>query len=378
MPISTIKNVLIIPLCFIAILSARANTPKPSSALEYQQTTNTRIVVEENQLRFFTGGTERMTIDANGNIEIGASSNFSTLTFYPGATPSTNVFGKDLNLGITIKPTSGRTGFLAVTENDWINDAGVNGHFVSVFPYDNLSNRNDDMSWKGFRLMAGMDMIDRFWVNKNGDAYFSGNVSIGTLNSDHKFEVEDHVNNSAQNLYYDRQGIKIANHSSNLGSYTALKLQTRRDPDGAYIRAVNRGNNNVEIGRYMSASGGVSQEWMTVLGNGYIGIGTTSPSYKLHVNGEAYATRYRAPSNQTWPDYVFEDTYQLNELNQVEKYIEENHHLPEIPSAAEVAANGIDIVDMQAKLLQKIEELTLYVIEQQKEINKLKSKINSK
>jgi hypothetical protein len=75
-----------------------------------------------------------------------------------------------------------------------------------------------------------------------------------------------------------------------------------------------------------------------------------------------------------WADYVFADDYKLPELNDVEAYYKTNKHLPEIPSAAEVEENGISVGDMNRLLLKKVEELTLYVVAQQKEIEKLKQK----
>ncbi|MCL2289261.1 MAG: hypothetical protein FWC34_00940, partial [Bacteroidetes bacterium] len=73
-----------------------------------------------------------------------------------------------------------------------------------------------------------------------------------------------------------------------------------------------------------------------------------------------------------WPDYVFEDDYNLLSLSEVEQYIQQNKRLPQIPSAQEVEENGVELGDMQSKLLLKIEELTLYIIQMQKEIDELK------
>ena len=76
-------------------------------------------------------------------------------------------------------------------------------------------------------------------------------------------------------------------------------------------------------------------------------------------------------SVENFADFVFNDDYQLRPLSEVNAFIETNGHLPEIPSAAEVKENGMSLVEMQVKLLQKIEELTLYMIEQQKRIEEL-------
>ena len=74
-----------------------------------------------------------------------------------------------------------------------------------------------------------------------------------------------------------------------------------------------------------------------------------------------------------WPDYVFSDTYRLAPLTEVEDYISENGHLPQMPSAADVEENGADLGEMNRLLLQKVEELTLYVIDLQRQIKELKS-----
>lgn len=95
---------------------------------------------------------------------------------------------------------------------------------------------------------------------------------------------------------------------------------------------------------------------------GNVGIGTTAPPYKLAVKGTIGAQEVIVTTSG-WSDYVFAPGYQLQPLSQTAAYIEQNHHLPDIPSAEEVAKKGVSIGDMQAKLLAKIEELTLHVIE---------------
>jgi len=115
-------------------------------------------------------------------------------------------------------------------------------------------------------------------------------------------------------------------------------------------------------------------EAMRIADNGSVGIGTTSPgSYKLAVAGTIAARRVKV-TQETWPDYVFNKDYKLPALSEVEKYINANQHLPEIPSAAEVKKEGLDLGEMNRKLLQKVEELTLYLIEQQKTIKALQEK----
>jgi len=103
------------------------------------------------------------------------------------------------------------------------------------------------------------------------------------------------------------------------------------------------------------------------MANGSVGIGTTTPKAKLAVNGDILAKKVTVSLNNL-PDYVFNGEYYLRPLNEVEQYIQQNHHLPEVPSAEEVKKDGLNLGDNQATLLKKIEELTLYVIEQNKRL----------
>ncbi len=106
-------------------------------------------------------------------------------------------------------------------------------------------------------------------------------------------------------------------------------------------------------------------------GGGNVGIGTTNPGiYKLAVEGTIGAREVKVTLNN-WSDFVFENDYKLLDLKDVEEYIVKNNRLPDIPSKSEVIEEGISLGEMDAKLLQKIEELTLYTIEQEKKIEKL-------
>jgi len=108
-----------------------------------------------------------------------------------------------------------------------------------------------------------------------------------------------------------------------------------------------------------------------------VGIGTTDPKgYRLAVNGDAIFTKVKVKAYSIWPDYVFHANYKLPPLQKVESCIKANKHLPGVPSAEEVAKEGLDLGENQAILLKKIEELTLYVIKQQKQINTLQKQVS--
>jgi hypothetical protein len=111
-----------------------------------------------------------------------------------------------------------------------------------------------------------------------------------------------------------------------------------------------------------------------------VGTGVSIPAgstYKMAIAGGILTEKVRVATNGTtfWADFVFDKDYKLRPLSEVESYIKANNHLPEIPSTAEVTKNGIDLAETQALLLQKVEELTLYVIEQNKKIAKLEGKV---
>ncbi|MDR2037506.1 MAG: hypothetical protein LBQ60_06245 [Bacteroidales bacterium] len=110
---------------------------------------------------------------------------------------------------------------------------------------------------------------------------------------------------------------------------------------------------------------------MTIKTNGNVGIGTVNPAAKLTVAGDILAREIVVEAN-AGADFVFEENYRLKPLKEVEQFIAENKHLPDIAPADTMIQNGVNMGEFQIQLLQKIEELTLYVIKQEKENEVLK------
>lgn len=122
-----------------------------------------------------------------------------------------------------------------------------------------------------------------------------------------------------------------------------------------------------------SGSNGYGNYFMFISDDGNVSIGTNdSRGYRFAVKGNMIAEEVVVKLHTNWPDFVFTKGYGLMPLEEVESFIEANNHLPNVPSAKEVEEKGINLGNMNAKLLQKIEELTLYVIELKKEVDKLK------
>lgn len=114
-----------------------------------------------------------------------------------------------------------------------------------------------------------------------------------------------------------------------------------------------------------------SANMMYINAAGNIGIGTTTPAEKLSVNGNIRCKQVEVTLTG-WSDFVFDDNYKLMPLAELENFINTNNHLPDVPSAEEVMTDGNNLGEMDAILLQKIEELTLYLIELKKENEQLK------
>lgn len=148
--------------------------------------------------------------------------------------------------------------------------------------------------------------------------------------------------------------------------------------DDRLLIACNAGNmslNNTGLGIGTSAPAAK----LHVSGNVMIGSGNPGTGYLLSVNGKMISEEVRVALYGTadWPDYVFENNYQLRPLAELEKLIRQQKHLPGIPAAAQVKKEGFDLGDMNRRLLEKIEELTLYMIQQDKKINALEEKLQS-
>jgi hypothetical protein len=194
-----------------------------------------------------------------------------------------------------------------------------------------------------------------------------GAVGIGTTVPGNLVDIETNT---------QLDGLKIGYNSSGM-----VRLHPNSLTGGAYNNIVQNGDAGIIFGTTgaVPSFGYVIAPWspnlgglrMTASGNVLIGKGTqTNTSYVLDVNGNVRANEVVV--NTTGADFVFDSAYHLPDLSAVAAYIKTNHHLPQIRSAAEMEKDGLNLGDDQTRLLQKIEELTLYIIDQNKRLEELK------
>jgi hypothetical protein len=200
---------------------------------------------------------------------------------------------------------------------------------------------------------------DQDFANNILTATLAGNVGIGTNTPERKLHVSG--------TYDVIQRIEATD-----DGYASVELKS----NGKMWQWSKRpGQYNDALQLYFHDGVAWSIPFLTIAPNGNLAIGTTDPKgYKLAVAGKAVAEEVTVKLQASWPDYVFNSDYNLLSLEEIKTYIDKHKHLPEVPSAKEMETNGVQLGEMNMLLLKKIEELTLYVIEQSNELKEQKIK----
>ncbi len=222
--------------------------------------------------------------------------------------------------------------------------SGVNWNYIEW----QFSNHTRD--WVlGRHIGTGYFTLFRDGVNEVLTVDNAGKVGIGTTAPYEKLAVS---------------GGEFSLHGSGLDGSTLQRFVLYSNTTyGLYFDAPRDASGNRLPIEFNWRGGGQSP--LRITGNGNVGIGVNTPTAKLEVDGTIISEEIKVQV-VNGPDYVFSPDYELRTLEETKTYIEENQHLPEIPSAAEMEANGVALGEMNMLLLKKIEELTLHVIEQQK------------
>lgn len=206
-----------------------------------------------------------------------------------------------------------------------------------------------------FNITQGLNNL---WISRNLGTYGftndlviseDGYVGIGHSNPETRLHIDG--------------GTDVGNAS---GGYLELGLTSSNNIgiDNNEIQA----RNNVVVSRLVLNNGG---------GPVQIGSAVTPAGYSLSVNGKAICEELKIQASSNWPDYVFKDDYTLKSFDELRQYISIKQHLPGIPDANTIAQNGIEIGDMQKRMMEKIEELTLYILALESKQQALEQEISS-
>lgn len=306
--------------------------------------------------------------DINGNIGVGTSSPESKVQINTGNV--TNIgLRKELGLYVSGGGYAGNVQQIGFGYGqDLLNVPASIGHIVTAAS----GNTKGALFFATRNVTTDNAPVERMRIDAEG------NVGIGTTAPATRLDVQVDANRRFR--VSDVSGTQPYDFVT---GGTAITLS--RPSDGAMANGIytysNTTKDNMAIGSrsdlvFLAGSSGIGYqtERMRILEDGNVGIGITTPSEKLSVNGNIKAKKIIV-SQTGWADHVFNDDYQLKPLQEVASFIKMNKRLPEVPSAKEVAEKGVSLGDTQALLLKKVEELTLYLIKMQSQLDSANKKI---
>ncbi|MDD3860067.1 MAG: hypothetical protein PHW83_07705 [Bacteroidales bacterium] len=329
---------------------------------------------EAGSLSLITKKALRFKMESNGNVAIGTLQNNFFVVKETGnvgikTTDPTATF--DINGDIRIRQSAAEN-YILTSDNTGTGQwkelkLELNENTLS------LANHNTSVDLSGFNQT--ISLIDQslqlsndggsvalnninYWTKSDNLLYYNlGNVGIGTNNPNYKLDV-----NGAVRIQEGWRGLIIEGSGTNPHRYDFI--------------VGDLGGSASNSGGFSIFDNTASKYRFAISRDGNVGIGTINPQYLLDVRGTAHFCEVRVRT-ENWCDFVFADNYKLPNLVELEEFIETNRHLPGVPSEAEVIENGVDLGEMNKVLLQKVEELTLIIIEQNKVLMEQSERISA-
>ncbi len=227
--------------------------------------------------------------------------------------------------------------------------------------------RTSDIQSNNF-VMENIASNGNLYIRSRINSSYSGNIILNDIGG----HVGIGTSSPSNGLLHIYRNATIGNISSVNTANAGVRIQDNGSSlyiDGNTMYT----NGNMVIGTIADKSfsiGTNNVERFRITKTGNVGIGTVNPDSKLTVKGLIHSREVKVTATAGGADFVFENDYDLRTIEEVESFIKKNKHLPEIASAKEMEKNGIHLAEMNIKLLQKIEELTLYTITQEKKLKK--------
>ena len=349
-------------------------------------TTLCSVFVLKAQVTHDTGLTTLTNPAAGGRtLEIRKDNDDAFMTFHDpgnywytmGLQQSTGVFklgyGGDMNVNpYFVMNSLGKIGIGTADPKNTLSIAGVmnveaNGDYYGAWFGGEARTSNPSLNLGGWWNQSAKiywhsnDRSLVFDTRNNSDLYPNtlvlrhGNVGIGTSSPGAKLDITGTQGSALEGIHIE-------------GDNPVLRFIDNSNVTGEFVVFVNDGELRIAVDNAPFPG-----NYLNLTNNGHLGIGTTSPTEKLEVNGTIRSKKVKVEATG-WPDYVFEDSYRLMAISKLERYIKQNKHLPEVPSAKEIETRGQDLGEIQTILLKKVEELTLYVLELESGRQKLEIK----
>jgi hypothetical protein len=272
--------------------------------------------------------------------------------------------GEVVRFGTTGTVAIGKT-YQAVSRIGPLNNAPLYFYINTKLPFIDqpapqlvITGYNYSAPNKAVKLTLGWYVYNNafYWTQyKNDLGYYNpSRIRLGTYNDNGTIRIRIEIANDG--TYWSSYWISAVDHNGLTANYDGWSYAEGALPSDT--------TNVVTVGEYAG---------IVYSNTGNVGIGTTNPTQKLSVKGTVRAQEVIVDTG--WSDFVFDESYKLKALSETEAFVKSEKHLPGIPSAKEVAENGISVGEMQAKLLAKIEELTLHQIAQEKKLQAQDEKI---